>query len=320
MNPLLIDEKRYVSINSTKQAMFLRGENLEAPVLLFLHGGPGAPELPIEMINETEHRLESNFIVCYWEQRGAGLSYSRKIEQNDMTLNQLIKDTVSVSKYLQKRFDKKKIYLLGHSWGSYLGIKTVQKYPDEYFALINVGQVCNQIESEKQAYQYMLEHAQKSNDQKALRQLQKYNLDSEAFPEHKYMMKIRTRLMNKYGIGLHHNPDLSSNMVKNVLFFKKYSFFEKIKYVQGMLFSNKLLFHYVLEDNLFENTLSLEIPFYILQGKYDYQTSYFLAKEYLAAINAPDKKFYSFEHSAHSPIWEEPKEFMDAIKQIQKNI
>lgn len=315
----MINEKQYITVNGIRQGMFLRGENLAAPILLFLHGGPGAPELPIEMANETKNRLEKEFIVCYWEQRGAGMSYAKTITPESMTVATLVEDTFEVTKYLKDRFNVEKIFLLGHSWGSFLSIKTVEKYPEEYYALINVGQVCNQLESEKIAYLYMKEQAKQIGNLKAQKQLQKYDVNSPLFPEHKYMMTCRTKLMNKYGIGLHHNPNLSSNLVRNVLFFKPYSLLDKIRFVQGMMFSNKCLFHCVLEENLFEDSLHFKIPLYILQGKYDYQTSYTLARQYLEMLTAPQKEFYCFEHSAHSPIWEEPEKFMAVIGKIKNS-
>ena len=86
--------------------------------------------------------------------------------------------------------------------------------------------------------------------------------------------------------------------------------------MQGMLFSQEKVFSYVLNDNLFESSKSFEVPVYILHGDYDYQVSQVLAREYCEAIAAPDKQYYAFANSAHSPLWEEPEKFMDSVREV----
>ena len=110
-----IAEKIHVNINGVPQGMFIRGRNKANPVLLFLHGGPAMPEYTFARKYPTG--LEDNFTVCYWEQRGAGLSYSSSIPPETMTIEQLISDTLAVTNYLRKRFAQDKIYLMAHSGG-----------------------------------------------------------------------------------------------------------------------------------------------------------------------------------------------------------
>lgn len=107
--------------------MILQSKNTENPVLLFLHGGPGSPEIAFNQKHPSG--LEHLFTVCWWEQRGSGISYRRNIPKETMTLEQMIADTIVVANYLCKRFGKNKIYVMGHSWGSFLGILTVQRAP-----------------------------------------------------------------------------------------------------------------------------------------------------------------------------------------------
>lgn len=311
-----ISEKVYVNINGVEQGMFIRGESADKPVLLFLHGGPGSPELAMSMAEENSSRLEADFVVCYWDQRGAGMSYYSDIDPATMTVEQMIEDTKGMTNYLQQRFGQEKIYLLGHSWGSYLGVKTIEKYPEYYKAFLGVGQVCNQTESEKLAYYYMLEEAERIGDDKAKEQLLKFDPTEADFPPAEYIMGIRSSLMNKYGIGIMHENLSMPRLIKNMLFFKGYTLRDKVGYMRGMLFSQQYLFPSVTADNLFISSKQFEVPVYILQGKYDYQVSYALAKEYCEEIEAPDKEFYSFENSAHSPLWEEPEAFMQAMHEI----
>jgi len=312
-----ISEKVYCDINGEKQGMFLRGEDKNKPVLLFLHGGPGSPELAMGSGQEDKSaRLEQEFVVCYWDQRGAGMSYNSDLDVSTMTPEQLVEDTKAVTLYLMERFNQEKIYILGHSWGSYLGIKTVEKYPEYYHAFMGVGQVVNQTESEKLAYQYMVEEANRRDDKAALKELARFDVNADDFPQQKYIMSARTKYMNKYGIGIMHKDFSMGSMVIDTLLFEGYTFKEKLGFIRGMKFSQDNLFSYITEDNLIETSNRFEIPIYILHGDYDYQVSQVLAKEYWDVIEAPDKKYYAFTNSAHSPFWEEHDKFMEDIRDI----
>ncbi|MBZ9607952.1 alpha/beta hydrolase [Clostridium estertheticum] len=166
VNPLLdkngnviegsISEKVYVKINGAKMGMIIKSENASNPVLLFVHGGPGMPEYPLTEAYPTG--LEKYFTVVWWNQRGAGLSYSSDISAKTMTTEQFVSDTIEVTNYLRKRFGQDKIYLMGHSWGSYIAIEAAAKSYELYHAYIGVGQISNQMESEKIAYKYMLKY------------------------------------------------------------------------------------------------------------------------------------------------------------------
>ncbi len=125
-----ISEKVFVDINGVEQGMFIKGKDINNPVLLFVHGGPGMPEYWLTQFYPTS--LEDHFTVVWWDQRGAGLSYSADIPPETMTAEQFISDTLEVTKYLRKRFGKEKIYLMAHSWGSYIGIQAAAREPELY--------------------------------------------------------------------------------------------------------------------------------------------------------------------------------------------
>ncbi|KKB50874.1 hypothetical protein HMPREF1212_01601 [Parabacteroides sp. HGS0025] len=309
-----IAEKGWLDIGGIKQGYFLRGENPDNPILLFLHGGPGSPELPLCIADEKDERLEKYFTVCYWDQRGAGMTFSPDTDLAGMTVEQFIEDTRQVTEYLCKRFGQGKIYLMGHSWGSYLGIKTIGKYPELYKAYFGIGQVSDQLQSERAAYDYMLDQAQERGDKSAVKSLSKWDKNAAGFPSNDYLFTTRSLLMNEYGIGIKHENSSMIAVMMDLLYFKGYTFGEKINYLRGTMFSTRNMFGNVLNDNLFESSISFDIPVYIIQGKYDYQVSYRLAKEYSERISAPEKGFYTMENSAHSPNLEEPERFVEIVR------
>jgi len=312
--PHAISEKSKIEIDGIRQGFFIRSENPRNPVILYLHGGPGSPELPMIIPTESGERLEKYFTVCYWDQRGAGLSYNKSIDPSTMTVDQMVHDTHEMTKYLQRRFKKNKIYIMGHSWGTYLSVKTVERYPGDYLAYFGIGQVTNQLESERLAYDYMLQHASEIGDKKHVSRLKEFDKFAPDFPNQKYLSSVRSNLMEEYGIGFMHKNASMLRIAKFIFFFKGYTLSEKMNYIRGMSFSLKSAFPYMISDNLFESSKSFRIPVCLISGKYDYQVSYTLAKRYLEVVKAPEKRFYTFENSAHSPNMEETEQFVYTIR------
>ena len=163
-----------IKIGNINQWISIRGKNTNNPILLYLHGGPGTPVMPL--FRYFQAPLENYFIVVQWEQRGAGKSFSWKIPKKTMTIEQFISDLHELIEILMKRFKKEKIFLMGHSWGSVLGTYMVQRYPELFYAYIGVGQASDTIETEKIMYQFALDKSKETNNKKAIKKLEKIGL------------------------------------------------------------------------------------------------------------------------------------------------
>ena len=306
-----MNEKIFVEINGMKQGMFLQSENIKNPILLFLHGGAGSPE--IAFTEKYPTGLEKIFTVCWWEQRGSGISYSHKIKPQEMTIEQMISDTIEVVQYLRERFNKEKVYVMGHSWGSLLGVLTVKQAPHLFQAYIGIGQVARQLESERLAYTFMLEEFRKANNKKMVRKLEKFLIDKGGDVSIRYL-GVRSKGMMKLGIGIMHHCTSMMECVMTVLSYKGYTLKEKFNFPMGNNFSLKCLWDFVLHTDLINQVPELKVPVYILQGKYDYQVSYTVAMEFSQKLKAPVKGFYTFENSAHSPCFEEPEKMCNILR------
>lgn len=164
-----------VIIGGINQYICIRGKNINNPILLFLHGGPGDAMLPV--MTGINKDLEDDFIVVNWEQRGAGKSYYPFKEYDEIGIDTFISDTYELTKLLLNRFDKEKIYIMGNSWGSVIAIQAVQQFPKLYYAYIGIGQVVNMKENERISYDYTLEQAVLKNDKNAEKQLRDMGTD-----------------------------------------------------------------------------------------------------------------------------------------------
>jgi pimeloyl-ACP methyl ester carboxylesterase len=159
-----------IRLGGVSQWILIRGNSVENPLLLKLHGGPGQAEMATVRFNRL---LEKDFIVVEWDQRGAGKSAQAIDPERAMNIAQLVEDTHELTQFLLKRFHRKNLILVGSSWGSVIGIETVKKYPDEYRAFVSTGQIANFTQGMDVGYRFLVAEAQKRNDTKALNQLAK---------------------------------------------------------------------------------------------------------------------------------------------------
>lgn len=301
-----IAEKSFVEINGVKMGMIIKSKDTSKPVLLFVHGGPGMPEYFITQDYPTG--FEDNFTVVWWEQRGAGLSFDSDIDKSTLTIDQYINDTIAVTNYLRKRFGQDKIYLMAHSWGSYFGIQAVQKAPQLYNAYIGVGQVTCQDESERLAYEYMLDYYSQIGDNKTLKKLKENNYSTDGYS------KIRDTVMHRSGIGTTHNmKSVVTGIFLTSFKNREYTLAEKINLWRGKLLLNGNP-QLKMKADLRKTVTKLDVPTYFLSGKYDYTVNCKMSEEYLRQIKAPVKGFYLFQNSAHSPIFEETSKVTEIIK------
>lgn len=288
--------------------MFLVGKDETKPVLLFLGGGPGIPEYLLEDIYPTG--LEEEFVVCYLEWRGTSFSYTPGMDAASMTTQQYLEDVLTVTNYLRERFGQDKIYLMAHSFGTYIGLNMASVHPELYQAYIAMSQICNQKESEYAAYDYMRNMYEEEGNRKKVKQFDNYEIKESEEDYYAYFnAMLRDSSMHELGVGT--ARDMKS--VITGLFFpslrcRAYSPMERIRIWQGKMFAQKTQVAMDARNfDAFSEIQELKIPVYFLAGKYDYTCWYDLQKEYCEMLQAPEKEFYTFQNSAHSPLFEEPE-------------
>lgn len=313
--PGSISEKVFVTIGGVRQGMFIRTRNADNPVLLFLHGGPGFPNY--FLFEKYNPGLEDFFTVCYWEQRGGGLSWSPEVTTESMTLSQLTDDAIEVANYLRSRFNKEKIYIMAWSGGTTIALPAVSKAPEIFHAYIAMGQIARQSESERIAFDFMLKRYTELNDRKSVNQLKKYgNLETEADLTAFYNSGVRDNMMHKLGIGTMHNMrSVFRDIFLQVWKCRAYTMREKY-----IIWKSKMAF--LPETGLKTETLTtdfissypvVDVPIFFVSGIYDLTVNTGISKKYFDIIDAPLKRFCTFEHSAHGPLFEEPERFREVL-------
>ncbi len=308
--PGSISSLEKVKLGGAEQWILIRSENPGNPVLLFLHGGPGTAEMALlEKYNMPE--LQKYYTVVAWDQRGAGKSYAAINPESKMTIEQFVSDAQELTRLLCRRFNQEKIFLAGHSWGSALGLLTVQKYPELYHAYIGIGQVVNMVENERISYEWVLRQAVKANDSKSIAKLKKLGT-----PPYTGDWKAKTiaerRVLAKYGGEVYNNPRGGMQVVLgSLLRSKEYRWADKINFLRGVLDSMRLLWPQIMKINFIEQAAELKVPVYFLEGRHDYEVPSQLVEQYCELLKAPVKEIIWFENSAHFPNTEEVKKFND---------
>jgi len=302
--PGSISERVFIELGGVRQGMIIQSADPSNPVLLFLHGGPGMPQFFLNGTHPTG--LEQDFTVVWWDQRGAGLSFSPAIPPDSMTLGQLIADTIAIADYLRARFGQERIILLGHSWGSFLGIQVAARAPDRFLAYVGMGQVAHQLRSETLAHPALLAAYRERGDAAMVGRLEAAPVSIEHGLSDAWMC-LRGTAMHRLGVGTTRDMrSVITGVFLPVWRERAYTVREKVAVWRGLAWSRRFLWDEFLNTNLIEQATRLEIPVHFLIGRHDLTANPDLSRELFDRIEAPVKGFYTFEDSAHSPLFEEP--------------
>ncbi len=294
-----IDERRYVRIGGVEQWITIRGQDRDNPAVLVLHGGPGAPVSPL-----PGHFLqwERYFTVIQWDQRGAGKTYSAsgKAAPN---IDLMVQDGLEVSEYVRNRLHRNKIVLVGHSWGSVLGVRMIRARPELFSAWVGTGQIVNMQRNEIVAYSDVLAKARARGDSNGADALEK----SGAPPYRQIrQMGIERRWAMQYEPGLNYGPAGPRDLLAELLTAPDYSLEDTVNYFKGVIggddFFGETLDGPMIRVDLPALGTDFSIPFFVVEGAEDDVTPASLAKAYFDQITAPSKAFLLIPEAGHMAL------------------
>ena len=326
-DPKGIEELKPVKIGAIDQWLHIRGRNRNNPVLLYLHGGPGGPM--IGNMDAIQRPWEDYFTIVHWDQRQTGKSYYPADDVNNpLTLNQIVEDTEELIQYLRDYLKKDKLFVLGHSWGSVLGMHVIKRHPEWFHAYIGVGQVVNMVNGEYAAYQRLLSHAREQNESELVSKMEtitSFFLDAKSPEREKCFVEncvfVRRELSRLAGeSSMHH------------------TFFDYV--IENWSFNNLISPHLTLTDishsiigdetalvrppyTFTQDIMSIdlpndlgntfEVPIFFFSGVYDYQTPVPLSDKWFGQINSTYKELIHFKESSHFIVNEEPGRVLTAL-------
>ncbi|MDD4113588.1 MAG: alpha/beta hydrolase [Herbinix sp.] len=305
-----ISELRKIELNGRNEWISIRGNDKSNPLLLFLAGGPGGSQMAA--VRHTLSKLEAHFVIVNWDQPGSAKSYKAG---KDITIQDYIDDGYELTRYLCKEFDQEKIYLLGESWGSALGIFLADKAPELYHCFIGTGQMVAFLETERLDYELAMEIAEEKNDTKKLKKLKEngpppYYGKDVTWKSSEYLMYLSGYMMRNSNI-----PNSGYNTFRDLLS-EEYGIIDKVNYFRGIISTFNHVYPQLYETDLRNNYTKLDIPIYFFTGRHDINAPTSLVEDYFESLIAPYKEIVWFEASGHSPWANETDRFIEELLRV----
>jgi pimeloyl-ACP methyl ester carboxylesterase len=290
-----------VRLGGDEQYVLIRGHDETNPVLLFLHGGPGMPAM--YLAHAFQRELERDFVVVHWDRLGAGKSYGAGASRETFSVRRTLDDTYELSEWLIGRFGRDRIVLVGHSWGSYLGMLAINERPELFDAFVGTGQVAADRQREREVQRaYLYQRAKEAGDQQLLERLHKgAPVDEDDLFRHGAQLRNATSHWALVRIGLK-APE--------------YTLLDALNVPRGAAAVGARMDYDVVAGPLDQTVVSVEVPVHFFLGRHDFNTPSVLAAEYWETLAAPCKRLVWFEDSAHFPFLEEPERFRKEMVRV----
>lgn len=296
-----------VNVLGTKQSIIVRGHDTDNPLLLWLSGGPGGSE--VGWTREYLSGLEKDVIFVNWEQPGTGKSF-RAGDMKEMTVQDFVDHTIALSELLIERFTKDSLILVGHSWGSIIGLMAADQRPDLFGAYVGLGQQVNAQENDMLGYKLVMEQASARGEDKIVKKLKEngpppYTVEEKG----KY-----TYLFQKLHVYSPQPPSAGHVNEMAMLFPQEYSLIDTVNLIRGVINGVNYIYPQLADLDFERDIPSLDVPVFFPTGRYDFTCVQDITYRYFQKLDAPLKKFYWMEHSGHNACYQEPELFMDIIR------
>jgi pimeloyl-ACP methyl ester carboxylesterase len=307
-----IAEAGYLRLGGLDQWVMIHGESVANPLLVVLHGGPGFPG--VRLFRHFNAPIEKSYTVVYWEQRGAGKSFNRKIPKSSMTVERFIADLDELVDIVRKRFAQEKVMMYGHSWGSALGVLYAAHFPEKVSAYVGTGQIGDCPASELLSYAFVLTEAERRNNRKAIEELSAIG----APPYSGRAILVQRKWLLRF-TGFARGMSIWK-LARVMLAGPEASIFDLPGIVRGMLFSADTMLAEVAALNLVKTTPDLQVPIFFFVGRHDHIVAPETTTAYFDKLTAPSKKLVWFERSGHEPAVEEPAKFNAAMVELVRPV
>jgi len=304
---IALDER--VPVPGAELYLEIRGADDGAPILLWLHGGPGGAERPLFQLFNGE--LERHFVVAYLDQRGAGRSFDPDADPAELTIARHLSDLDTVVDHLRGRLGRRDVVLVGHSWGSALGLLYAKAHPEKVAAFVGVAQCTSTSAQQASELEFVTAEARRRGDEDALATLSGIGAPPFDAPHQLALEKLTDRFGGLY----HRRPSFTWAMLRGV-FGGYVTPWEIPRFIRGNDVSLAAMNSELSHLDLTESVTAVDVPVFFLLGRYDRHVDARLAAAYFEKLGAPRKRLIWFEHSAHNVPFEEPDAFDAAVVRV----
>jgi proline iminopeptidase len=312
VTPNGVQESFVATLGGARQYVSVRGADRRNPILLYIHGGPASIEAPLSW--GFQRPWEDFFTVVEWDQRAAGKSFELEDQKTigaTLTPERYRDDAIELIELLRARYGKKKVFVLGHSWGSSVGLSVAIKRPDLLYAYVGMGQAIDFQQNETASYATVLDQARRDRNAQAVKELESI----APYPGEGGLDPAKTAVERKWSV---YYGGLAAGRKTGDFYFhldrlaSEYSHDDLVAWDAGSAFTMKILWPKLAAIS-FENVRTLHVPIILFLGRHDTTTPPEIATDWLGRLKAPEKKIVWFENSAHLPMIEEPGRTLQAL-------
>lgn len=289
-----------LDVNGDVQYLLVRGVDRKQPVILFVHGGPGMPAM--FLAHDFQRDLEKEFVVVHWDQRASGKSFKHTVGQAQLSSSLLLSDMDVVVDYLRASLGARRLWIVGHSHGSYLGALYARRHPEKVCALVGTGQVADETRSGR---------TRAIQEQFLQSRLDSLGLDPGTVINDSNFEELLFLTGSELYGETSYSPLLMSGLMA-----PEYSVFDALNIAKGSSFSSRLMV-YDMPRDLLTSEWQFDVPVAVIMGSHDMVTPTQLSREYYDRIEAPAKAWYIFEETSHFPHFEQPRKFAEALVDLK---
>jgi proline iminopeptidase len=304
-----VSDVALVHVDDARMWILIRGENSGAPAMIWLHGGPGGAQTPLFRLFNRD--LEQSFVVVYWDQRGAGRSFDPDAEPSELTIGRHLDDLDAVVDFVRGRLEVPTVALVGHSWGSALGLLYAHRHPEKVSALVAAAPLVNELARQRSQLRFALAHAREQGDEAALASIREIG-DPPFTAEQELAME---RWVHRYGGVFHNRPSfLRATLSATVRGYVRP--WEIPRFIRANEISLKAMMPELVTVDLTTSVPSIDVPVLFALGRHDRQVDARIAADYFADLKAPASELVWFEDSAHNVPFEEPELFNRTVREF----
>lgn len=295
-----------VALGGDPHTVMVRAADPDAPVLLYLSGGPGQSDLALARV--LSEPWVDDVVFASFDQRGNGTSYAVLMPTEEATLDRAVADVIELTEYLRDRFDEDKVILMGESWGTILGVLAAQQRPDLYHAYVGSGQMVDVTETDRRIYRDLVEYADRTDDQAVADLTERIGeppyadlpwANADVMLAYEYLYGSYTPSEGYVARGSASGLDAFG--VKGV----EYTLLDKVSVLRGLMDTFAVMYPQIQGLDLRREVPRLEVPVFVLDGAAELDGRRDLALEWYAALEAPTKRLVTFQDAAHAVAFEQ---------------
>jgi pimeloyl-ACP methyl ester carboxylesterase len=298
-----VQETMFVPLGGIDQWIQIRGEDRNNPVLLFVHGGPGSSESALSALFKP---WEKYFTIVMWDERCAAKTFERNgaASCDGMTVESVAREGIQLTEFLRAHLHHRKVIVLGHSWGTMIGVRMIHDRPDLFSAYVGTGQVVSTAEKEPLIYDRTMARLRAAHAERAIARLATVHPPYHSLDE----IVVQRNLSDEYDIPS--ERDLRTNLTSTVAFAPDWSLLDIYWFLNSGSYAGRTTLDEVNRYDAHDLGPDFKVPFFIFNGAEDSNTLTELARRYFDFVRAPHKEFVAFPGAGHSAVLTQPDAFL----------